>query len=361
MGPEIPHLDKLITTSHDAKILQLELKVLPGVLSPVDDSGDGMTASDLGRVDLRVPPEGLPLGAAKEASCLGRLWILIDGNKILVHQDGERCLRHGGDVAADDQRSLGHGPKSEVGLLLFVREAAIADLEHVRIVPGSWSTSLEMLLALLKVVFDRGEVVEDILGCSPTVGDRRSPAPRLLFTPIAKGEEDVTISGGERISHGSVSHSPGDSVIVAVVVLEVVNTPACPVQSVNLLVIEAASTTSACHGAGTGVNTELEVLSMDVVSQMLHAFREGNIIDDEVAIRSSFFLHPAVIEVDVVVPKFVKAERNELVDSGDEEVFRNVAGELVPGVPTHLRDLAQAIVEGTSQRRCCSSHDKGLH
>ena len=71
VSPQVPHLDELVTASHHAQVLQLELKILPSMLSPVHDRGDGVTARDLGSVHLGVPPESLPSRAAQEASGLG--------------------------------------------------------------------------------------------------------------------------------------------------------------------------------------------------------------------------------------------------------------------------------------------------
>ena len=57
VSPKIPHLDELISSGNDTEVFELELKVIVGMLSPVDDQGDGVSTGDSGGIDLRASPE----------------------------------------------------------------------------------------------------------------------------------------------------------------------------------------------------------------------------------------------------------------------------------------------------------------
>jgi hypothetical protein len=59
------------------------------------------------------------LGTSINASGLLALGILVDGNDLLIGQNGERVISDGGQITTDDQGSLGESPQSEVGSLLL--------------------------------------------------------------------------------------------------------------------------------------------------------------------------------------------------------------------------------------------------
>jgi len=120
----------------------------------------------------------------------------------------------------------------------FDRHAAITDLQHVRVVPAVGARSLEMLLTLFEVELNGSPSIEDVLRGAPGVGGLRSPLPGLLLAPIARGEEDGAASRDESVSHVGVASSRWQVIIEAVVILEVVNTPAREISSVSLLMVE---------------------------------------------------------------------------------------------------------------------------
>ena len=124
------------------------------MLTPVDNSGHGVSASHSQSVDLRISHESAPFVTSDEASSLSRLRVLIHSDQVSVHENINGRLGSDGKIATDDQRSLGHHPKGEVGLLLLVGKTTVADLEHVRIVPGTRATPFEMPLTLLEVILD---------------------------------------------------------------------------------------------------------------------------------------------------------------------------------------------------------------
>ena len=65
--------------------------------------------------------------------------VLVDTEKHVVLKDSLRRFGNVSDVAANDQRSLCHGPQCKVGLLFVVGKKPIADLEHVGVVPVTFA------------------------------------------------------------------------------------------------------------------------------------------------------------------------------------------------------------------------------
>ena len=63
--------------------------------------------------------------------------VLVDVNDVLVRENvpAASALRHASEVGTDDKGSLREGPQREVRLLLVVVKHAIANHEHVGIVP----------------------------------------------------------------------------------------------------------------------------------------------------------------------------------------------------------------------------------
>ena len=53
----------------------------------------------------------------------------------LIGEDGERVGRHLGEVVARQQRRGEHRPQAHVGAVFVQGQLAVADLEHVGIVP----------------------------------------------------------------------------------------------------------------------------------------------------------------------------------------------------------------------------------
>jgi hypothetical protein len=66
--------------------------------------------------------------------------------------------------------------------------------------------------------------------------------------------------------------------VVAVVVLQVVDTPRSEIIRIYCLVVEGAGPSSACFCAGTGVNSELESLTVQIVTQVFHAGGEVSFV-----------------------------------------------------------------------------------
>ena len=104
--------------------------------------------------------------------------ILVDGDDVFVGEDGLDFGLHVGQVVAGEKGCGEHGPPGEVGAVFGERQLAVADFEHVGVVPvaGAGVAGESGLLA--------GDVVDalpagfDVAGGAPEVAaELRGPTP----------------------------------------------------------------------------------------------------------------------------------------------------------------------------------------
>lgn len=69
-------------------------------------------------------------------------WVLVNVYDLLVAQNLQSRIGDAAQVTADQQWGLQHRPQCEVGLVLVMGHASVADLEHVGVVPGTRSSVL---------------------------------------------------------------------------------------------------------------------------------------------------------------------------------------------------------------------------
>lgn len=113
-----------------------------------------------------------------------------------------------------------------MSFLLFVRHAALPQLDHVQITPSPWNAAISKwcdlvqyaknravrsrdntvdvplrdTIAAVKVVRSREGIV-DVASDAPRVGDGHAPAMHEVITPIAQVEEHIASSCLQRIRH----------------------------------------------------------------------------------------------------------------------------------------------------------------
>ena len=126
-----------------------------------------------------------------EAVALIAEGVLIDGDDFAVGEDGDDLGGHGGEVVAGQERRGEHGPEGHVGAVFVEGELAVADLEHVGVVPVAGGGVLgEAGLAEA----DPGHAVVagvDVVGGAPEVGaDRRAPLPYGVAAVLAEAVDD---------------------------------------------------------------------------------------------------------------------------------------------------------------------------
>nr|GFD01103.1 hypothetical protein [Tanacetum cinerariifolium] len=114
---------------------------------------------------------------------------------------GERGLggrAHAAQVVAGDERGGHHGPHREVGAV-FVGGHAVADFQHVGVVPVAGAGVLAQVLLLVHnlhhtkrlpgaVVLDAVEAVVDVARGAPEVAHGGAPLPGLVVAPLTDAE-----------------------------------------------------------------------------------------------------------------------------------------------------------------------------
>lgn len=76
---------------------------------------------------------------------------------------------------------------------------------------------------------------------------------------------------------------------------------------------------------------------MDVISKGLHPIRKPLRVWNRVPIFCAFKQVPAVIQVHIFIAQFIQTEADDRIDRVFDKLLTNVAAELVPSVPPHLR------------------------
>ncbi|KAI3478227.1 hypothetical protein L1887_59838 [Cichorium endivia] len=374
------------------EVLALEVLVVEDVVE-----ADGHVLGRFGHVDdcngvgvvgktdlpqLRVAVRLLLLPHARGGRALG---VLRDVNDVLVLDDRPGLVGHLGEVVAEDERRLDHGPHGKVHQALVKAETAVAHFEHVEVVPcarirllAKTSCEIEDLgdaavkalqitrrnvgaWAPIIVTVERGV---DVTRDAPRVCDLLCEEPGPVLAPVAHGVEDgVALGLVERLGHGVVSIE-GDlgrallTLVEAVVVLEVLEAGVGPALSVDVLVAERADVVSAGHGACRRVDAGLEAEGLDLVDDGLEAVGELlRVGRDLLGVGIALVCLPAVVDDDVVVAELVEALALDGLGGGEDSVLADVAGEGVPCVPAHLRGEREAIVVCRGEAGECQRHE----
>ena len=339
---------------------------LDGILTSVEeDDGEGTidegSGPDLSVAGLNVVIDGLvAVLITPDTVTLDTERILVDGNDLGVLEDVEGLLGGGGEIATNEERSLHEGPEGEVSDVLLSPHTTVTDLKHIGIVPATGTSSSPERLVLVENRDEGAPLIRDIAGGSPGVTSETSPLSGIVLAPLAHGEEHGSVGLLEGVGHGGVSDLGVAAVGVAVIVLEVVDTPGGVGVDIDLLVTEGTGSASAGLVASIGVDAELEALGVDVVGESLHAGGETlRIFNDNVSLLITVNL-PAVIEVEVLVAELEESLLDHDIGSISGELLGNVAAEFLPGVETHLGLEAQAIVEGEGDSEE-DSNNNALH
>ena len=267
--------------------------------------------------------------AMSNLAALDAKLVLIDGDDLLVHEDLECLLVLLCDITADEKGCLGKSPEGEVGAVLVIGHATVADLEHIGIVPAARTSVLGPFVVLVDDRDHAAPAVADIASGTPAVSDVLGPLGGIVHTPLAHGVEDGAARLVQGIAHDGIALLGGARIGVAVVVLQVVDAPLGVGLCVDLLVAEGAGATLARVGAGVAVQTELHALGVGVVSKSLDAAREGLGISDDAVVLVTRNL-PAVVKIDVVVASSNKTGVNKSVNGALDQILVDVACKLVP-------------------------------
>ena len=133
----------------------------------------------------------------------------------------------------------------------------------------------------------------------------------VILAPAAKAVEDRSASRFECLRHLVEAIERNEwcaeaTHVVAVVVLEIINTPRSKAFRILSLVVERSSISCTSEFSSARVHAEQQILVVQSVRYSEHAVWELGLVDDEVAVVATA-ARPAVIEHDVVVAEITKA------------------------------------------------------
>ena len=279
--------------------------------------------------------------------------VLVDGDDLPVEQDLLDGVAHGAHVVPGQQRRCQHAPQAHVSAVLGVGHAAVADLEHVGIVPVARAG---ILLAAVLVEADVGHgvpAVADVAGCPPQVAAHTGApladvehsilAETVHHRPARRAQREAHLLVGRSVLFLGV-HARGGAPIV----LQVIDAPGGPRPGVLLLVTVAGGITRAGQAAGTGVDADFQSLGVDVAGQRLHVGELFVGQDIPVGVAAGF---PRVVDIDVDVARVAHAAGGDGVGHFAHALVVHPAGEFVPTVPAHRRGERQPIGRQRLHRR----------
>ena len=193
--------------------------------------------------------------------------VLVDGDDLFVHQDGLVGSGHLAEVVSGQQGGGEDGPEGHVDLVLVGGHSAVADFEHVGVVPVAGAAVLCDVGLLVGDEDHLAVGVVDVVGGAPHLAaDGGAKLPGFVEAVLAEAVEDGAVGGLEGVAHLAVGGEHevirrGDVAVVgggelahvvlhgAEVVLEEVDAPGGVHRGVLLLVAEAAFVTAAGLGA----------------------------------------------------------------------------------------------------------------
>jgi len=104
-----------------------------------------------------------------------------------------------------------------------------------------------MQLVFEEIGLDGIPIILDVCSSSPRIACVWTPSKDSLFTPVAERVEDFSFRSPQSISHLWVSDISWNVLIVAIVVLQVVNSPVREVLRINLFMEQTSSSARTCQ------------------------------------------------------------------------------------------------------------------
>ena len=172
-----------------------------------------------------------------------------------------------------------------------------------------------------------------------------NPLMDIVRAPVAGGKQDVPSAVAQRQGHALIEHFPVRVAgLVAVVVFQVVHAPGSKGLRILKFMLKAAGVPCAGMGAVAGIHAELQALGVEVIPHCLHAVGKFFRICLEAAVRIPLLQAPAVVDDHVLVARLLQAGFHQRVRCLADQLFIDVPGEGIPGIPAHGRGEAQILI-----------------
>jgi len=221
-------------------------------------------------------------------------------------------------------------------LLLFNSETSISNDKHIWIVPVSGTSILWVHLILKEITLHALPVILDVPGSSNWVRSVLAPLGDILITPVTDWIENISSSGIECQSHVRVSIESWNTLIIAIVVLEVVDSPFSVHLSILGFVSETARISLASLRSSRRIDSKLESFRMNIVSDSLHSIWKGNHVWHQIAGCISFLTLPTIINIDVFIAHSLKIGSHKFIGLIHNHRSIYITAKFVPCIPTHL-------------------------
>ena len=276
--------------------------------------------------------------------------VLIDGDDFLVHQDGFVGVGHLAEVVPGEEGRSNHGPEGHVDAILVGAHAAVADFEHVGVIPVAGSAVFGDVCLLVGDEDHLSPGVVDVIGGTPHLApDGGTKLPGRVEAVLAEAVEDGAAGGLEGVAHLAIGGEHevvggGDVAVVlggelphvvlhgAEIVLEEVNAPGGVHLGVLGFMADTSLVVAAGLGAGARVDAELEAFGMDVIAEGFHVGEAVVGVEDSLGVALAL---PGVVKVYVDVSSVLHAGGYELVGSAADVGVGDMVGEVIPAIPAH--------------------------
>ena len=241
-----------------------------------------------------------------------------------------------------------------MGAIGVFRHAAIADLEHVGIVPAA-GAGIAGLAVMFEADLRHGRiVVGDVAGGAPQMAaDPPTPAtdvePAIFAQRIddrptrrAQGGAHLVIAAHHRIGIGVEPFARAE------IIFQIIDAPGREGLRVLADMAVAALETGAGAGARRGIEAEFQAAGMNIGGQRLHVRELG--VGAEPPVGTARPL-PAVVDIDVAIAGVAQSGGDHRIGDRADGLVVDLLGELVPAAPAHRRRPCKAIGGKAAHRR----------
>src|SRR5207237_1580043 len=202
------------------------------VEAAVERGYHAMTGHELADPDFRI-------AFAAYAPALFAERVLIDSHDLRCEEDLAHLIGHRAEVVSGHERRGEHRPHREMRAALVSGQLAVANLEHVGVVPVIWSSERMELGLTIEDRDDARPLGLNVPARAPEMTELTGPFPRARTSPLADRQDDWPPGGAERHGPLCVERTRPHAVGVAPIDLDVIDAPFGETPRVAELVAEA--------------------------------------------------------------------------------------------------------------------------
>ena len=223
--------------------------------------------------------------------------------------------------------------------------AAVANLQHVRVIPVAAAGVRREPALVESDVGHRFPVVLNIAGGAPEIrAHLRPPRPNIGGAVFAQAVDEGAAAPRQGPAHLLVGRLKVgvmvDSGSAAPIVFEIVDSPLGESLRILLLVTVTSLIAATGHRPGRGVDAQLQSTAVNVVRERLHVGKLG--VGDDVALGVAPTL-PGVVDVNENIAGRGHAAGHYCVRGLAHRDVVDLVAEMIPAVPAHRRSQGQSV------------------